>query len=159
MKHTPIAFRGDSVRAILAGRKTETRRLVRYDANGTAKPCRYGGWGDRLWVKETWRIHSADEGTQHVEYRADTDGASERGRPWRPPRYMPRWASRIELEVVGVYRELLQRITEAGAIAEGFSGVAGFQEAWDEIYKNRGPYWADNPLVDVVKFRLIGAEE
>jgi len=145
----PILFSGEMVRAILDGRKTQTRRIVRGHPH-TVKPlnigCPYGVPGDRLWVKETFALSRfdpeshEDEDTKDpsqwdgVVYRADGehgswehyDGKGGRARisaPWRPSIYMPRWASRITLEVTSVRAERVQDISEQDAQAEGISEV------------------------------------
>jgi hypothetical protein len=129
-------FSAPSVRALLAGRKTQTRllanklrkaRLQRVGAPDairlTPSMWRDTSVGDRFWVRESlgW-----DKGAGRLFYRAD--GATV---PVPPPpgqalsatqlssRYMPRWASRIMLSVTGVRIERLQAISEEGAIAEG----------------------------------------
>lgn len=145
MKERQILFSAPMVRAILEGRKTQTRRAVKmkpwhsieerddgqqwpwmYDGDRDADywlPCPYGQPGDRLWVRETWAPY--DDYTMHLRaqgdvfYRADclqdfkTDGR------WRPSIHMPRWASRILLEITDVRVERLQDISEEDAIAEG----------------------------------------
>lgn len=138
MKERPIIMTAESVRAILAGRKTQTRRVVRPqptygavrhagtwmyalpDGASPAGPLRnpYGEAGDRLWVRETWMCD--EYGRRHrsagmVRYRADAESMG----AWRSPRFMPRWASRIALRVTGVRVERLWDITEADALAEG----------------------------------------
>lgn len=153
MTDRPILFSGPMVRAILDGRKTMTRRLVRgatgaFWDHGAWTPtvtgndirwdcaphgphsmllrCPYGVPGDRLWVRETWalgyhwdRYNPSSSRTGEVWYRADTDEESvNRGR-WRPSIHMPRWASRITLDVVRVRVERLQAITAKDVQAEG----------------------------------------
>jgi hypothetical protein len=159
MKSRPILFSGPMVRALLAGTKTQTRRIVKPNAwaeegdcdyTGQCvkvgeyidlRRCPYGQPGDRLWVRETWQQYFDDEmpadrprgprGTMGVPatpnrksfafYRADGEAASaEHGAArWCTPIYMPRWASRITLEITGVRVERLQEISEHDAKAEG----------------------------------------
>lgn len=211
MKERPILFSGPMVRAILEGRKTQTRRLVRgveamadtYDGPaftetgwrwkfGAAHPftyvaCPYGQAGDRLWVRETWTIvprtaYAHSEGVQQTLrpndnhdaaiYKAEWTRSSPGG--WRSPRFMPRWASRLTLEVVGVRVERLQDISEDDAIAEGMQALPGvlsrplgskgphlphtardaFKGLWDDINGKRAP-WSSNPWVWVVEFRRL----
>jgi hypothetical protein len=90
--------------------------------------CPYGEAGDRLWVRETW---ARDDEDGQMIYRADAGhnidaNVWEQGRMegvprcrWRPSIHMPRWASRITLEVTDVRVERLQDISEADALAEG----------------------------------------
>lgn len=149
----PILFSGPMVRAILDGRKTVTRRIVRgvvesggaYSTEawerGEMPRCPYGSSGDRLWVRETWMPRAAPYGIESfsngVIYAATPNAGggyavhareshadqiarlSKPGFTWHPSIHMPRWASRLTLEVVGVRVERLQEITEEDAIAEG----------------------------------------
>jgi len=143
-KERPILFSGEMVRAILAGRKTMTRRAVKpqpiagegvrtcphcasdwaYTVNGGACSCgsvtnRYGNPGDRLWVKETFCEKPFMPG---IVYRATCDGIAKdnmKGGKWKPSIFMPRGASRITLEIVETRIERLQDISEEDAQAEG----------------------------------------
>lgn len=166
------------VRAILAGRKTQTRRIVKplHMATVDAEQfpilamCPHGRPGDRLWVKETWgALPHMMGGVQRetLRYRADGEYQNERGTwRWRPSIHMPRWASRITLEITDVRVERLQDISEADAKAEGVSMPDGtptppdfwsyqqeFRHLWEQI---NGPgSWDANPFVWVVTFRRI----
>jgi hypothetical protein len=215
------------VRAILQGRKTQTRRIVKwpdeaifadegctlherkpggywpyaeYDGNETPLKCPYGKPGDRLWVRETFRLPVAFDGQSPrsvgekcvdsgyrkpwspVRYEADGDDKfleilHDFGGEWGKTRvsiHMPRWISRITLEVTGVRVERLMDISESDAIAEGCSNrgwdvtdwkypsgfanctiaQANFASLWQEI---NGPgSWAANPWVWVVAFKRVG---
>jgi hypothetical protein len=192
MKERPILFSGAMVRAILEGRKTQTRRLAKYiPALGRPEDwchkfgcgfdpiagnvdywCPYGQIGDRLWVRETWAIGDRDN---DVLYAADpswnVDGVAvpppvNKGTVhagnWRPSIHMPRWASRIALEVTGVRVERLNMITAGDAEAEGVDAstcgnIEEYQRLWDSINTKRGYEWAKNPWVWVVEFRKGGA--
>jgi hypothetical protein len=169
LKERPIPFRGPMVRAILAGRKTQTRRIVKgqdlLDDFQHLPPlfaahCPYGQPGDRLWVKETF-AHIDDHrecGRGCVVYRADPRQATDCVDRWRSARFMPRKLSRLTLEVTEVRVERLQAISEADATAEGIgeppwgTRVESFGTLWDEINGKRAP-WASDPWVWVVAFR------
>lgn len=190
-RERPILFSAPMVRAILAGTKTQTRRIVHkrdiaYAINGDL--VRFGDPGDRLWVKETFFCDHFDysartpESERHemlkmMDYRAShACGDWEAGCPcnddsgrsnWRPSIFMPRWASRIDLEIEGVHTENLQEISEADAVAEGFkstpsapplrsmdTAVKNFALVWDSINGDRAT-WDSNPLVWVVQFKRV----
>ena len=226
MKERPILFSTDMVSAILDGRKTQTRRVVRaklspilnnitwqddgwYQDEGNQvffgkMNCPYGKPGERLWVRETWRIFNwwedeplefqykdlsiADENEyseptqEYIAWRdrvelqccedcesagikADDEGYY---RPdkcvgrWRPSIFMPRWASRLTLEIVNVRVERLQEIRGYGCIAElGLDGFGDaqpvrwkFRDLWNNINGKRAP-WASNPWVWCVSFRKL----
>lgn len=189
MKERPILFSAPMIRAILAGLKTQTRRVVKpqpepgtdcpyhvgIGADRKARVCPYGAPGDRLWVRETgWERpvrtpqmmrNGADTWPRYVY---DADGFSEQEhadlKEWgfvrRPSIHMPRWASRITLEVVGVRVERLLDISRGDAMDEGcpFPNMAAgddprqwYADLWQQI---NGPgSWALNPWVWVVEFR------
>lgn len=158
MKSRGILFSTPMVRALLAGRKTVTRRVVKRDTvaevvepyehwegytfgscavDGTTSivHCPYGKPGDRLWVRETWAPypdpHAPPGDRPLVAYRA-TDEAQTRNVPWRPSIHMPRWAARITLDVVSVRVARLHDITEEDAIAEGVGELSygGAEDVW-----------------------------
>lgn len=143
MKERPILFSAPMVRAILAGAKTQTRRVVKDRHIDAAPPaclfqwlrerCPYGQPGDRLWVRETWQHSNFPLGPYDesctVFYRADymddphgPDGEKSpegRYRNWEPSIHMFRSASRILLEVTAVRVERLQAISDNDIEAEG----------------------------------------
>lgn len=143
MKERPILFSGPMVRAILEGRKTQTRRVVKDSTFEATKQgrlmhegeaaawCPYGQPGDRLWVRETWAHDGPDLETARARFEDALSGGETYGPyyratesapgtlRWRPSIHMPRWASRITLEVTGVRVERLQEISEKDAQAEG----------------------------------------
>jgi len=146
MKERPILFSAAMVNAILSGRKTQTRRVVKPmsrkaggEYTGWVLPeyrtdCPYGQPGDRLWVRETFGSMIRNVGgTPHekLAYRADDPNAvmcySSEGMEvpikWKPSIHMPRWASRITLEIVSVRVERLNEISEQDAIAEGIKAM------------------------------------
>jgi hypothetical protein len=130
------------VRAILDGRKTQTRRNIKYttehrgpinpayleahkDHPGWKDICPYGQPGDTLWVRETWghtgtgvwkvgQVYYAQDGG--IIYRADHPNAAG---SWFSPLHMPRFASRITLRITDIRVERLQDISEDDAKAEG----------------------------------------
>jgi len=163
----PILFSSPMVRAILAGKKSQTRRIVKpvfhkgtilkyagdseYLAGKTTDSsdvvrlfCPYGQPGDTLWVRETWRASASDP--KYVHFAADlSDYEREEKGPWRPSIFMPRWASRLTLRITSVRVERLQDISEADAEAEG---VLPFFEQFDAIGRDQrvgGRLCADHP--------------
>lgn len=151
IKERPILFNGEMVLALLAGEKTQMRRVInpqpehrqfhewegqliyegehrvwcwqdktwdllldsKADRDELAALCPYGVPGDRLWVRETW----VSMGKQAIIYQATNIGYPVS--QWRPSIHMPRWASRITLEITKVRVERLHDISEADAQAEG----------------------------------------
>ncbi len=214
------------VRAILEGRKTQTRRIVKLPHTnplGVWEPTTIGGenggrtaagetvplqgaiWhtrtgdclisphgqpGDRLWVRETCRAEELDSGLDGVRYPADgafrpiedsLDTATQwiglnayRGQKGAtvPAIHMPRWASRITLEITGVRVERLQSISESDARAEGVAieehhtrgycagayrppSIRAFHDLWDSLNAARGHGWDVNPWVWRIEFRRM----
>ncbi len=128
LKDLPILFNGPMVRAILAGIKTQTRRVVKENHLEGGPPedyllslCPYGQRGDRLWVRETFKpisggyAYNADTGINWCKKILEAK--------WKPSIHMPRWASRITLRNLGVRVEKLQSLTKADAIAEGLTAL------------------------------------
>lgn len=197
MKERPILFSGPMVRAILEGRKTQTRRAVKraedmeFDPcdpsygpfwkpyctgvpESVKVPCPYGKIGDRLWVRESGyqpphltpkMLREGADTWPHYIYSADGDEKEwcrENGWKSRPSIHMPRWASRITLEIVSVRVERLNAITHIDAIAEGCtphpdapaqSMGDDYKGLWESI---NGPgSWDLNPWVWVIEFRRI----
>ncbi|KVE11301.1 hypothetical protein WI92_18755 [Burkholderia vietnamiensis] len=235
MKERPILFSGPMVRAILEGRKTQTRRVMKHqppddiapitvaryhptivDRNGDEAPgdeifgafsddgewgCKspFGEPGDRLWVRETHEVrrigteltiggipmrryagvaYKADDGRAEVDIDLNTfqelDAKESRG--WTPSIHMPRWASRITLEITGVRVERLQSISESDARAEGVTieehhmrgycagawrppSIRAFHDLWDSLNAVRGHGWDVNPWVWTIEFRRIDGPE
>lgn len=140
MKEKPILFSTPMVQAILEGRKTQTRRLVKYQKaydifpNGKKEveavkttenmlPCKYK-IGDILWVRETFHKYYSESTGIIYSYKADNK-LIEDAKIWKPSIFMPREAARIFLEVTNVRVERIQDISEEDAIAEGI-------ESWIE---------------------------
>lgn len=231
MKEHPILFGGEMVRAILDGRKIQTRRPVKpqplgghyvsmaddgiwtvltevgwggdFACNEIGR-CPYGVPSDHLWMRETWcdvrDLLGWDqpggpppEGRGCIAFKADgelrqyglmlsppedfrvADMHRKDEIRWRPSIHMPRWASRITLEVTGVRVERVQEITDADAWDEGawwwrYNDAVGpplyirdgeciecFRELWDAIYAKRGLGWDANPWVWIVEFRPLSS--
>ena len=148
--------------------------------------CPFGNPGDRLWVRETWYcdhyevmrgpylkpddldvIEARDDGT--LVYAADGLTPYEADQPvWKPSIHMPRWASRILLEITDVRVERLQDISRADIRAEGLQcppELASddvspnyrdwYPEAWKELWNSTGGDWDANPWVWVVEFKRV----
>ena len=222
MSEKPILFSSAMVRAILEGRKTQTRRamktqppdgtlrvepwivngvrqirqtggfnsrmplFVSYEREGTSREyaCPYGDIGDPLWVRETfgltdvpvsqinrpcaiWPDSNYEDGYAAAIYRADgewaTPNSPDSGRfVWRPSIFMPRWASRITLEVTDVRVERVRDISEMDARAEGYpqktkpeTARDWYHRLWDEINAKRGFGWDVNPWVWAIIFKAV----
>ena len=209
MSEKPILFSGKMVKAILAGRKTQTRRLVKpqphpdfpincircdwyspivirsgeetpgpevfgFASEDEGWPCPYGAPGNRLWVRETFQfVHANSDGqrqtfashvqfTQHdyrwIEYAA-TPKDNEPPPKWKPSIFMPRWASRITLEITGIRVERLKDISNEDCFAEGLPAETTkgnrtwYGDLWEEI--NGKGSWDANPWVWCLTFRKI----
>lgn len=194
-KERPILFSAPMVRAILEGRKTQTRRVIKpqpdyvnplgiafWTGKGPVdyRLCPHGQEGDRLWVKETaiiapkrfatpdrTCIPDSDGDLRYIQYIAtcpDTEGAENYKLKKTPSIFMPRWASRITLEITGVRVERLNEISEVDAIAEGAEMcrhdsfhvdqyTCGYRSLWEAI--NGTGSWARNPWVWVIELRRV----
>ena len=161
------------------GEWTPFVKIVVGGGDGRECRCPYGKPGDRLWVRETWVPVSTFDPSPETGalYRADPmyDGTTEFDWKWRPSIHMPRWASRITLEVTEVRVERLQDISEEDAKAEGVNGgclkcgqenpcgcgvpspchLDSFVYVWNEINAKRGYPWESNPWVWVVGFQAV----
>lgn len=221
MKERGMIFNGEMVRAILDGRKTQTRRIMapqpaddiergifpnpevigwkssRRHKHGstTAHFCHYGKPGDRIWVRETFQGPLFDydlmdsyckdptlfEKPEFCVYKADGvpapefyDADDELHCCWRPSIHMPRWASRILLEITDVRVERLNAISEEDARAEGIidggclncgepepcgcvnpepDATDAFAYLWQSIYGQEN--WNANPWVWVIEFERV----
>jgi hypothetical protein len=202
MKERPTIMSGESVRAILDGRKTVTRRVIKPQASppparfvyfgsgnlwiaesnsgkvGIFNPnhvkCPYGKIGDRLWVRETWaeaHYWTNDIDSETPIYRAFDDKTAIKKVVWKSPVTMPRWASRLTLEITDIRVERLQGITEEQAIAEGMYGdfmmavgsfgnkhesvITQYHIVWNSLNAKHCYPWASNPWVWVLEFKVV----
>lgn len=198
MKERPVIFNSEMVRAILDGRKTQTRRVIANVSTDNCIPlhkstktkdgiythvmdapghglCPFGQVGDRLWVRETFAGHYLDDdqiqdikdgrckAKDLCEYRSDYGDDADCADGWTPSIHMPRWASRITLEITAVRVERLNDISEEDARAEGAptelciigeKHYMGFRTLWKSIYGEES--WSANPWVWVIEFRRVG---
>lgn len=142
MKLHPILFSTLMVQALLAGTKTQTRRLIKpqlpmdmeraesdtIPAVPSANDCPYGQPGDILWVREVFATHRTDEQTVSYRYQADTTQPTNTDpeghfNGWQPALFMPYEACRLFLKIRSVRVERLNDINEQDALAEGIEAV------------------------------------
>lgn len=227
MKERGMIFNAEMVRAILDGRKTQTRRIMKaqpsedftpmnmtlepdykarwytpgiVDKDGYLQPankevfgvanendgysCPFGAVGDRIWVRETFQGPLFDfdlmdsyckdpapfENPEFCVYKADGapapefyDADDELHCRWRPSIHMPRWASRILLEITDVRVERLQEITLGDICKEIGCGLYDFRPAthgfqvWEELWQSiyGAENWNANPWVWVIEFKRV----
>lgn len=202
MNERGMIFNAEMVRAILDGRKTQTRRIMKnqpagdypetpalirnvgtgfqwhglYGESGIFN-CPLGSIGDRIWVRETYRVHSRATDVATLVYRASVRNSwteqthrvpvavcNKPATPekWTPSIHMPRWASRLLLEITDVRVERLNNISECDAKAEGGPTECtligdkyfpGFRSLWKSIYGEES--WASNLWVWVIEFKRV----
>lgn len=152
----PIIMSMPSIRAILDGNKTQTRRVIRPQPEsrleGLGRSCPYGrSGGDLLWIRETFR-----KDANRTIYRAEGHQARI-GAPWKSPIFMRRDESRITLCVTSVNVERVADIIGRDVLAEGVTSGAidDFRNHWDQLNAGRGFGWDENPWVWVVEFELL----
>lgn len=191
-----MIFNGEMVRAILDGRKTQTRRPLKWkqtrfteigeredgsrwpwseDAEHACDfwhPCPFGAVGDRIWVRETWaeagagapdlKIYRANY-PEHVPTHYENIPPADEIR-WTPSIHMPRWASRLTLEITGVRVERLASVSDEDAGKEGYPANPApyggtmdkwlwFRGLWDSIYPDQS--FKHNPWVWVIEFKVV----
>ncbi|HDV8245017.1 hypothetical protein V1238_09545 [Enterobacter hormaechei] len=192
-----MIFNGEMVRAILDGRKTQTRRIMKNQPAGDYPDtpalirsvgggfqwyghygessifnCPFGAVGDRIWVRETWaeagagapdlKLYRADY-PEHVPTHYENVPPADEIR-WTPSIHMPRWASRLTLEITGVRVERLRDLSEDDAKSEGITPPSGrvlpgweyrinFRDLWMSIYG--ADNWETNPWVWVIEFKVV----
>jgi hypothetical protein len=164
MNSTTLIFDAESIRAILAGTKTETRVPVEPQPSG---PCQTRFYESQQMFAHWDHTHPGDEA------RVPSPFGNPGDRLWVPI-HMPRWASRITLEVASVRVERVQEIRCSGLLAEGVclsddaiaylrggmmtdGAVEAFADRWDAINAKRGYGWDANPWVWVYEFRRVEA--
>lgn len=184
MKQRPILFSTPMVRAILEGRKTQTRRVVKHplddrgvrttyrvfeDWHGKEVKCPYGQVGDVLWVRETWQLFSPyGPEDYYFGYKATPgeigEEASEKYnylRPdvWKPSIHMPKEACRIWLKIINIRVERLQNINNMDIRAEGAAefGCTAHRLNFQSLWQsiNGQDSWKSNPWVWVIEFERI----
>lgn len=212
MKERGMIFNGEMVRALLDGRKTQTRRIIKDCTVGRdqiskfiqiekkfigcypedvpeliRECCPYGIPGDRIWVREAFRVHSRATDVATLVYKASERNSwteqthrvpvavcNKPATPekWTPSLHMPRWASRILLEITDVRVERLNSISQEDAQAEGLELTGwrptysdpdsggevmtpydNFAELWSSIYGDES--WQANPWVWVIEFKRV----
>ncbi|EOS7188539.1 TPA: hypothetical protein NBM61_000063 [Klebsiella pneumoniae] len=222
MKERGMIFNGEMVRALLDGRKTQTRRIVKgtdsavkfckeWNINGEevfvvlgekdhtgmnpvlgAISCPFGAVGNRIWVREAFRVHSRATDVATLVYKASERNSwteqthrvpvavcNKPATPekWTPSLHMPRWASRILLEITDVRVERLNAISEEDAEAEGINmealadsqdrydciadhnmtgrptATGAFKYLWESIYGEES--WKANSWVWVISFKRV----
>lgn len=177
-----MSFTGLSVHRFGKTWRLMSKSASCWEERSKSLPSPYGLEGERLWVREAWRTLAeandlAPRELMNVEaythYEADQAKPKEMGR-LRPGMFMPRWASRITLEIIGIRIERLWDITEADAYAEGitqervldyldtvermnqterFPARELYKQLWEEI--NGDGSWDLNPYVWVISFRRV----
>lgn len=208
MKERGMIFNGEMTRAILDGRKTQTRRPVKFPVHDKNLGCElagnelagelsagnylnsaFGKPGDRIWVREAFRVHSRATDVATLVYKASERNSwteqthrvpvavcNKPATPekWTPSLHMPRWASRILLEITDVRVERLNAISEEDARAEGIidggclncgepepcgcanpepDATDAFAYLWQSIYGQES--WNANPWVWVIEFKRV----
>jgi hypothetical protein len=154
VKSRGILFNARSIRAILGGSKTQTRRIANPVPLEPRNARSRFEKGQVLWVREAWRARDGDA----VEYAADLDEPVRKSTHWSSPLFLPRRASRIDLGVLDVRIERLQDISERDARAEGAEPAEAesardvYARMWDAVNEKRAP-WSSNPWVWVIEFR------
>lgn len=183
----PIIFSTPMVQAILDGKKTQTRRIVKpqppqfvdyFEKRGDGfkaymvpgEPCDYPlvkpkyQPGDILWVRETWATVSSGIIEYKATYIEPYTGSTEidhigKKITWRPSIHMPREAARIFLLLTNVRVERVQDITDADILAEGFECREDFIVLWNILNEKRGHGWNKNDWVYAYTFEKISREE
>ena len=184
MKETGLMFKAPLVRAILEGRKTQTRRIakpVRHPDLGNVyspgaltrehepqhvinRACPYGQPGDRIYVRETFSQHPE---WGQLAFRADGEEFEDADGwlwepKWQPSSHMPKDIARIWLEITGVRVERLQDISTEDCISEGlnttlreYDAEVNLRDQFQELWESTGGDWDANPWVWVIDFKVL----
>jgi hypothetical protein len=191
MTEHPILFSGPMVRAILDGRKSMTRRIVKFNESHRVKMhhkqwhiedenvilgCPYGQVGSKLWVKEThylygqwvengltktgrqkWKFIYEKIWCKYLDNKPGVICVKKDQVGWfkRPSIFMPRWASRITLEITNVRVERLATLSEKDAQREGLDSIESFKNLWNKLNKKEGTLWKENPWVWILEFQKV----
>ncbi len=156
VREHPIIFSPPMVEAILDGKKTQTRRILKPQPISVAYLIGYpyGRAGDKLWVKEHYDEKLKDYyRAQLKKLPAAVFYADKYMKKWKSPIFMPRWASRITLEVTDIKVQRLQDITDEDARKEGCEDRRVYSILWNELNLKRGYGWNRNPWVWVISFK------
>ena len=155
MRELPIAMCDEMVRALLDGRKTETRRIKKDDKPPYAP-------GDLLWVKEMLQRDTIDGIARYTRHNEPVIPFL----CWRwkrdvlPSRFMPKEAARLWLRVLEIGAGRMSDMRNEDFAAEGFSGFTRmnqFQNLWNRLHAKPGERWAENPWVWVIRFERTEA--
>jgi hypothetical protein len=179
-----------------AGETIPEQGGIWHTRTGDSLLCPYGQPGDRMWVREAWchlsDVRTADPGSDALQrrafYRADYPGGTlmhdddpAEKIKWRSSRFMPRWASRLTLEIMSVRVERVQDISYEDALAEGVYDYAAilsdephpsgespqqaarrlqwpqrlYRKLWESLNAARGHDWNSNPFVWVIEFKRL----
>ena len=184
MKETGLMFKAPLVRALLEGRKTQTRRIakpVRHPDLGNVyspgalvlehepqhvinRACPYGQPGDRIYVRETFSQHPE---WGQLAFRADGEEFEDADGwlwepKWQPSSQMPKELARIWLEITGVRVERLQDISTEDCISEGLNATlreydaeVNLRDQFQELWESTGGDWDANPWVWVIDFKVL----
>lgn len=158
----PILFSTPMIKAILEGRKTQTRRIIKNPEKMESFKTKYEV-GDVLWVRETFCIEGNT--TKYFIYKADITETMWNRFNWKPSIFMPKEACRIKLKITDIKVQRLQDINGFDAIAEGIEeenikyskliAMRKFMSLWDSLNEKRGYGWITNPFVWVITFEKL----
>ena len=164
MKETGLMFKAPLVRAILEGRKTQTRRVLRNQRAYDLVKAPLGKPSDRIYVRETFSQHPK---WGQLAFRADGEEFEDADGwlwepKWQPSSQMPKQLARIWLEITGVRVERLQDISTEDCISEGlnttlreYDAEVNLRDQFQELWESTGGDWDANPWVWVIDFKVL----